>query len=53
MEPAADPTPDSEDETSEKQPKKVKKEKKEKKGDNFEKTIGGFFKKLFDEGIDD
>jgi cell division protein FtsA len=53
MEPAADPTPDSDDETSEKQPKKVKKEKKEKKGDNFEKTIGGFFKKLFDEGIDD
>ena len=49
VEPADEPAP-AEDAEPEKPAKKTKN--KEKKG-SFEKTISGFFKKVFDEGIDD
>ena len=53
MEPAEEPAPKAEEPAPEKPSKKEKKSKKDKGSENFEKTIGGFFKKLFDEGIDD
>ena len=53
MELAEEPAPKADEPAPEKPSKKEKKSKKDKGSENFEKTIGGFFKKLFDEGIDD
>ena len=48
VEPSEDPTP-----ASQVVPEKPAKKEKTKKKGNFENTISGFFKKVFDEGIDD